>query len=102
VFFYARTSCPKCGGDRVEWFDATGRGRLHTYVISHRAAPGFEDDVPYAIAVVELAEGPRMMTNVVGVANTPEELVLDMELEVAFREHGDQMVPVFQPVGGAS
>jgi uncharacterized OB-fold protein len=67
-------------------------------LISHYAAPGFGDDAPYAIAVVELEEGPRMMTNIVGVANTPENLVLDMELEVAFEQRGDIAVPVFRPV----
>jgi len=70
-------------------------------VISHRAAPGFEGQVPYAIAVVELAEGPRMMSNVVGIANTPEALVLDMELEVDFEPRGAVAVPVFRPAGGA-
>jgi hypothetical protein len=53
--------------------------------------------VPYAIAVVELEEGPRMMTNIVDVANTPESLVLDMALEVAFEPRGEQSVPVFRP-----
>lgn len=48
---------------------ASGRARLYSYVIHHRSAPGFEP--PYAIAVVELEEGPRMMTNLVGVAQTP-------------------------------
>jgi uncharacterized OB-fold protein len=100
AFFYPRTSCPRCGSTNVAWERASGRGRLHTYVISHRAAPGFEDQVPYAIAVVELAEGPRMMSNVVGVANTPEALVLDMDLEVAFERRGAVSVPVFRPVEG--
>jgi uncharacterized OB-fold protein len=81
----------------VSWEKASGQARLHTYLISHRPAPGFADEVPYAIAVVELAEGPRMMTNIVGVDNTPEALVLDMDLEVAFEPRGDQSVPVFRP-----
>ena len=79
---------------------ASGRGRLHTYLISHRPAPGFEADVPYAIAIVELDEGPRMMSNIVGIPNTPEHLVLDMELRVEFEPRGDDMqVPVFRPAG---
>ena len=101
TFFYPRASCPRCGSSEVEWFAASGRARLHTYLISHRPAPGFADQVPYAIAVVELEEGPRMMTNIVGVANTPEQLVLDMPLEVAFEARGDQQVPVFRPAGVA-
>jgi uncharacterized OB-fold protein len=59
---------------------------------------GFANQVPYAIAVVELKEGPRMMTNIVGIANTPESLVLDMPLEVTFDPRGGQSVPVFRPV----
>jgi hypothetical protein len=64
----------------------------------HRPAPGFE--TPYSIAVVELEEGPRMMTNVVEVAQTPEALVLDMPLEVTFQRLNDDIVlPVFRPAG---
>jgi uncharacterized OB-fold protein len=63
---------------------------------------GFAEQVPYAIAVVELEEGPRMMTNIVGIENTPENLVLDMELEVEFETRGDQAVPVFHPARTSS
>jgi uncharacterized OB-fold protein len=100
-YFYPRPSCPNCGSLDVVWVVASGRATLHTYLISHRAAPGFEDNVPYAIAVVQLAEGPRMMTNIVDIENTPENLVLDMELEVVFEDRGAQSVPVFRPLGGA-
>jgi uncharacterized OB-fold protein len=86
----------------VEWFVSSGRARLHTYVISHRPAPGYEAQVPYAIAVVELDEGPRMLTNIVGVDNTPESLELDMALEVDFEPRDDQMVPVFRPSSSSS
>jgi uncharacterized protein len=58
--------------------------------------PGFKDE-PYAIAVVELEEGPRMMTNIVDCPQTPEALVLDMPLEVAFekqrRDHPAALPP---------
>jgi hypothetical protein len=81
----------------VSWVRASGKARLHTYLISHRPAPGFADEVPYAIAVVKLEEGPRMMTNIVGVECTPEALVLDMPLEVDFEPRGEQSVPVFRP-----
>ena len=97
AYFYPRPSCPFCSSSDVTWIVASGHARLHTYLISHRPAPGFADEVPYAIAVVELEEGPRMMTNIVGVDNTPENLVLDMALEVAFEARGDQDVPVFRP-----
>lgn len=96
AFFYPRSSCPECGTEDVEWFDASGRATLHTYLINHLPAPGF-DDGPYAIAVVELAEGPRMLTNIVGVEQTPEALVLDMPLVVEFDERDGVFVPVFRP-----
>jgi uncharacterized OB-fold protein len=100
-YFYPRPFCPRCGSADVAWVAVSGRARLHSYVINHRPAPGFEDDAPYAIAVVELEEGPRLMTSIVGVENTPEDLVLDMDLEVAFHERGDQCLPVFRPAGAA-
>ncbi|WP_325096812.1 Zn-ribbon domain-containing OB-fold protein [Mycolicibacterium vinylchloridicum] len=77
----------------------SGRGTLHSYVISHRAAPGFGGDVPYAIALVQLDEGPKMMSNILGIENVPENLVLDMPLEVTFEQRGDVAVPQFQPAG---
>ncbi|GAA3582483.1 OB-fold domain-containing protein [Nonomuraea rosea] len=101
-YFYPRPSCPHCGGDQVEWVRASGRATLYSYVINHRPAPGFEEEGPYAIAVVELEEGVRMMTNIVGVANTPENLPLDMELRVVFEQRGDVHVPLFEPVGGVA
>ncbi|WP_017935417.1 Zn-ribbon domain-containing OB-fold protein [Nocardioides sp. Iso805N] len=99
AYFYPRPYCPQCGSADVEWFVTSGRATLASYIISERAAPGF--DAPYAIAIVELEEGPRMMTNIVEVEPTPERLVLDMALEVRFEDRGEITVPVFAPAGQA-
>jgi uncharacterized OB-fold protein len=99
-FMYPRAHCPRCASADIEWIKASGRARLHSYLIAHHPAKGFEDEAPYAVAVVELEEGPRMMSNIVGVPNDPEHLVLDMELEVVFDKHGDVAVPKFRPAGG--
>ena len=99
-YFPPQPFCPDCLSEDVTWETLSGRGTLHTYVINHRGMPGF--DSPYAIAIVQLEEGPRMMTNIVGIENTPENLVLDMPLEVAFEQRGEMAVPVFQPAGTAS
>lgn len=99
-YFYPRFFCPRCLGTNVEWFKASGRGRLHTYMINHRAPPAFEAEAPYAIAIVELEEGVRMMSNIHGIANTPETLVLDMPLRVVFEElnpGGGVKVPYWTP-----
>ena len=100
AFFYPRLRCPLpgCMSDQVEWFQASGRGTLFTYMINHRPAPGFETDAPYAIAIIQLEEGPRMMGNIVGIENTPENLVLDMPLKVVFTDATDEIaIPNWEP-----
>ena len=94
VYFPPRPFCPKCAARKVEWFKASGRGRLFSYVIHHRPAPGFTP--PYSIAVVELEEGPRMMTNIVGCK--PETVRIDMPVQVVFDDVTPEIsVPKFTP-----
>ena len=94
-----RPFCPKCSSRDVAATRASGKAKLHSYVIHHRPAPGF--DPPYAIAVVELAEGPRMMTNIVGCPQTPQALQLDMALEVTYEKQNDEIsLPLFKPAAG--
>ncbi len=98
AYFPPRPFSPYTGSRDVEVFEASGKATLFSYVINHRPAKGFEDEAPYAIAVVELEEGPRMMTNIVDCAQTPEALVLDMPLEVAFETATDEItLPKFRP-----
>jgi uncharacterized OB-fold protein len=102
AYFFPRPFCPTCSSQDVEWFTASGRGRLYSYVIVHRGAPGFQDAVPYVIAVVELEEGPRMMTNITGVEPTPENLPLDLPVEVAWEKQDDDVtLALFRPARGA-
>jgi uncharacterized OB-fold protein len=99
TYFPPRPFCPRCASRDVSVVKATGKGRLFSYVIHHRPAPGFTP--PYAIAVVELDEGPRMMTNIVGCPQTPEALVLDMRLEVTFEKLSEHItLPFFKPTAG--
>lgn len=61
---YPRAVCTRCGGT-PEWEEASGRGTVHTFtVIRQNGAPGFRDDGPYVVAMIELEEGPRLMGNV--------------------------------------
>ena len=99
TYFPPRPFCPKCASRKVSVFAASGKAILDTYVIHHRKVPGFEP--PYAIAVVKLAEGPRMMTNIVECPQTPEALQLDMALEVVFAQQNDAItLPFFRPAKG--
>jgi hypothetical protein len=78
---------------------ASGRGSLHSYVISHLPAPGFEP--PYVIAVVKLNEGPKMLTNIVGTDCDPDLLKLDDPLELTFLTINEQItLPMFKLSGG--
>jgi uncharacterized OB-fold protein len=95
-YFYPRPFCRYCASDDVEWTTVSGRGRLRSYVINHRPAPGFESVSP-VIALVELDEGPRLMTNIVGIEPLPEHLLLDMPVIVDFEERSGVVVPVFRP-----
>ncbi len=100
-YFPPRPFCPSCGSRNVSVFAASGRGFLYSYVIHHRPRPGFEP--PYAIAVVELDEGPRMMTNIVECEQTPEALELDMALEVSFEKMNDDITRAcFRPRKGGA
>ncbi|MET7681456.1 OB-fold domain-containing protein [Streptomyces sp. NPDC005423] len=87
---YPREFCPHCWSTSVTWETASGRATLYTWSVVHRNdLPPFDERVPYVAAVVDLAEGPRMMTEVVGGAHA---LRAGMELAVAFRDG----VPVFR------
>ena len=99
VYFPPRPFCPACASRKVSVFKASGKAKLYSYVIHHRPVPGFTP--PYAIAVVELDEGPRMMSNIVDCPQTPEALELDMKLEVAFEKLDDKVtLPLFRPAKG--
>jgi uncharacterized OB-fold protein len=99
IYFPPRPFCPACASRSVSVFAASGKAVLYSYVIHHRPVPGFTP--PYAIAVVELAEGPRMMTNIVECPQTPEALQLDMSLEAVFEELDDEItLPLFRPAKG--
>lgn len=97
AYFYPRPFCPTCFSKNVEWFEASGKGTLYSFVINHRPAPGFGPD-PYVIAVVELEEGGRMMSNLVGIDADPDKIHCDMPLEIVYLDVNDQVtLPQFRP-----
>jgi uncharacterized OB-fold protein len=97
TYFPPRPFCPSCASRDVEVYAASGKATLYSYVINHRPRPDMGTE-PHSIAVVTLAEGPRMMTNIVGCPQTPEALVLDMPLEVVFEPQSEEItLPFFKP-----
>jgi len=78
----SRPRCPDCWSTETEWAQASGRGTLYSFGIMHQKFPGFAEDVPYNYAVVELEEGPRIVSNMVGVPNGA--LRVDMPVVASF------------------
>jgi len=95
--FYPRIMCTNCMDREVEWVQATGRGKVASYTIIHRAiSKAYLDEVPYVVALVELEEGPTMMSNIIHCE--PEEVVIGMEVEVIFEDWSEEVsIPKFHP-----
>jgi hypothetical protein len=75
--------CPACHADAVDWVEVSGRGKIFSYVVFHRVYhPGFKDEVPYAVALIELEEGPRLLSNVVGLPL--DEIVCEMPVRIVY------------------
>lgn len=94
---YPRPFCPSCWSDDVAWEDASGLATLYTWSTVHvNEAEPFHSWLPYVAAVVDLAEGPRVMTNVVDC--DPASLRVGMALRLSFREATEVIsTPVFVP-----
>lgn len=92
-----RAVCPACLSSGVEWVRATGRGAVYSFTVTHQNhAPGFRERLPYVLAVVELDEGVRLMTNVVGC--DPAAVRIGLAVEVEWDDVGpDASLPVFRP-----
>jgi hypothetical protein len=97
-YFYPRPMCPSCLSPNVRWVDAKGTGRLHTFVINHRPPRNFPAAGPIVIGIVELDEGPRILTEIVDVTADPANVRCDMPLEVVFEDITEKItLPKFRP-----
>jgi|SRR5690348_8631289 hypothetical protein len=96
--FYPRAACPHCMSGDLAWRHASGRGTLHTFTVVHRGQRNFPLATPYVIAIVELAEGPRLMTNLVGVDADPAKIRIGLPVEVVFEDVSAEIaLPRFRP-----
>ena len=92
-----RSECPGCLSDDWAWKDASGRAKLISWVVYHIAHhKAFENRLPYNVAVVELSEGPRLISNVVGIEDQ-EGLVIDQPLQLRIETEGGVGLPRFVP-----
>ncbi len=96
--FPPRATCPSCGASTLSWSPVSGRATVYSYTIAHRSPhPAFAGQLPLVVAIVELEEGPRMFTNIVGC--DPADVEVGMAVEAAFEpiDDTDMVLPVFTP-----
>jgi len=92
-----KTRCINCLEAELTWVQASGQGTLYSFVLMHQVYhPGFASEVPYNIAEVDLAEGLRIITNIIGCPN--DQLRIGMSLEATFESLADEItLPKFKP-----
>jgi uncharacterized OB-fold protein len=95
--FYPRELCPHCGGSSLGWRPASGRGTVHTFTVDHKGNPAIGGGAPFVIALVELDEGVRVMTNVVGCL--PDAVTVGLPVRVTWEPLSDgRKLPLFTPI----
>lgn len=96
--FFPRSWCHYCGSSDIEWTESEGTGHVHTHTVIRRATelPAFAEEIPYVVAYVELDEGVRICTNVVGCE--PEAVEHGLRVEVTFEPASESVaLPKFRP-----
>ena len=97
VRYYPRALCPACLSDDTAWVLSSGRGTVYTYTVTFQnQSAGFREEVPYVLAYVELEEGARMLSNIVGCP--PDAVHIGMPVEVVFDDVTAEItLPKFRP-----
>ena len=86
VLWFPRRHCPSCWTDNVSTFDASGKGVVYSFTVIRKGAMAYKESGPFVIAYVELAEGPRVMTNIVNC--DVETVKVGMPVEVVWHDTG--------------
>jgi uncharacterized protein len=100
---YPRAICAECWGGRLRMAEASGKGTVWTFTVVHRPGhPAWAAEVPYALAIVELEEGPRLIANIVGCH--PRDVRVGMPVSVVFEQRDGyaavQFTPAAEPAPG--
>jgi len=98
VQYYQQAICRACGSENIKHRPASGRGKVHSFSVVHRApGPAFKADVPYAVILVELEEGPRMISTFTG--GPPESVTFDMDVVLTLEKVNEEItLPRFRKV----
>jgi uncharacterized OB-fold protein len=97
--FYPRAFCPSCGSDDLNWEAISGKGVVHAFAIPHRHPNReFTANGPYVVALIELEEGARLLSNLVEVEPTPEAVRVGMAVEIVYDDVTEEVtLPKFRP-----
>ena len=97
--FYPRVICPHCHSRKISWVEASGKGKLYAFEILHRSFnPAVKTPLPYVLAMIELEEGPRMLSNLINIKPDPALIRCDMPVNVVYVKQNDNFtLPFFQP-----
>ena len=90
--------CPDCHAKETDWITSAGKGKVYSFTVYHQAFhPAFENDIPYVTAIIELDEGPHLLSNIVGCA--PDAVQCDMPVEVTWEDvDAEFSLPKFKPI----
>ncbi len=99
VVFYPRRHCTGCIPGDLTWHVSAGKGLVYSYSIVRQSYhPFFRNRVPYAIAWIDLDEGPRLVSNVVGVDDPAREISIGQRVEIEWKDHDTVNIPLFKLV----
>jgi len=99
IVWYPRAHCTGCVKGNLIWRRASGTGRIYSFsVVRQSYHPFFRQQVPYAVAYVDLDEGPRFMTNVIDVDDPGEDLYIGQAVEIVWERHESLSVPLVRPL----
>ena len=99
LVFYPRGHCTGCTSGDLEWKSASGRATVYSYsVVRQSYHPYFRSLVPYVVAWIDLQEGPRILSNVIGVEDPLADLAIGQQVELVWEEHEELCIPLFRPV----
>lgn len=95
--FPPQGSCPHCLSPEYEWVALSGKGKVYSFVTYHRAwHPAYQEKVPYNVSLIDLEEGPRLISNVVGCKH--DEVKIGMPVEIVYDDREEYTLPQFRPI----
>jgi len=94
--FYPRSACPHCWSEEYDWRPAAGTGSVHSFTVVRSNPPSsFRPRLPYTIAIIDLDEGVRLMSNILG---DPKTLAIGDRVKVEFVERDNDVLPLFRAI----